>query len=72
MQLSPPVNWSRASLRLVIYGLICFSFFTGVPQIHYCVALMVALIIRHKDEPGGLFSPVQSYEVRLASLLSKR
>jgi hypothetical protein len=47
-------------LRLLIYTLLLITFFTGIPQLHYVIALMIALIIRHKDVPGGLFAPVSS------------
>jgi hypothetical protein len=51
---------SRLVLRILIYFLVLATFFLGMPHIHYAVALMVAVIIRHKDSPGGLLAPVQS------------
>ncbi len=37
--------------RLTIYFLLFGAFFLGLPQIHYTVAVMVAVILRHKDQP---------------------
>lgn len=51
----------RLLLRLLIYGLIVFTLALGTPSFHYVTALMIALIIRHKDNPNALFSPVSSY-----------
>ena len=36
---------------LVVIGLLLLAFFLGLPQFHYTVALMIALIVRYKDEP---------------------
>lgn len=64
MQPSHPVFASSisrnasSSLRLTIYGLLLLSFFLGLPQFHYMTALMIMLIIRRKDVPGGLLAPV--------------
>lgn len=43
---------------LVIFGLLLLTFCLGLPQFHYTVALMIAVILRYKDEPLGrpLFS----------------
>jgi len=51
----------RLLLRLLIYSLILFTFALGTPSFHYFTALMIALIIRHKDNPNALFEPVTSY-----------
>ena len=40
------VVWS-----VVISGLLATTFCLGLPQFHYTVALMIALIVRYKDEP---------------------
>lgn len=40
------LTWS-----LVICGLLMLTFCLGLPQFHYTVALMIAVILRHKDEP---------------------
>ena len=40
------VVWSS-----VVLGLLTTTFCLGLPQFHYTVALMIALIIRYKDEP---------------------
>ncbi len=55
----------RLFLRLLIYGLLAFAFFLGLPQYHYATALMIAVIIRHRDEPLGLFAPVGAAELKL-------
>lgn len=47
-----------SSLRLTIYSLLLLSFFLGLPQFHYLTALMIMLIIRRKNVPGGLLAPV--------------
>lgn len=48
------VVWS-----FVIIGLLLTTFCLGLPQFHYTVALMIALIVRYKDEPHDepLFKP---------------
>ncbi len=38
---------------LVIASLLLLAFCLGLPQFHYTVALMIAAILRHKDEPAG-------------------
>ena len=55
------MNRSRFTFRLVIYSLLALSFYLGLPAFHYATALMIALILRHRDEPDALFKPVQSY-----------
>ena len=35
----------------VILTLLLVAFCLGLPQFHYTVALMIALILRYKDEP---------------------
>ena len=35
----------------VIFTLLLTAFCLGLPQFHYAVALMIALILRYKDEP---------------------
>jgi hypothetical protein len=56
---------SRLTLRLVIYSLLVTTFCLGLPQIHYTVAAMIAVLIRHKDNPAALFTPINSSEIRL-------
>lgn len=48
------VVWS-----FVIFGLLLTTVCLGLPQFHYTVALMIALIVRYKDEPYNepLFKP---------------
>lgn len=36
---------------LVISGLLLLAFCLGLPQFHYTVAVMIAVILRHKDKP---------------------
>ncbi|MCA9838210.1 MAG: hypothetical protein KC422_14930 [Trueperaceae bacterium] len=55
----------RFILRLCIYGIILLTFFLGLPQVHYAAALMIAIMIRHKDEPKGIFGPINSTEIQL-------
>ena len=55
------MNLSRLVLRTVIYGLLITTFCLGLPAFHYATALMIYLIVRHKDDPGALFAPVESY-----------
>lgn len=50
----------KLTLRLMIYGLLLGTFWLGIPQMHYAAALMIAIIIRHKDHPQGLFAPIDS------------
>lgn len=35
----------------VICGLLVLTFCLGLPQFHYTVALMIAVILRYKDKP---------------------
>ncbi len=55
----------RFFLRLCIYATIILTFFLGLPQVHYAAALMVAIMIRHKNEPKGIFGPLKSTELSL-------
>ncbi|HHO56685.1 MAG TPA: hypothetical protein ENK21_09870 [Trueperaceae bacterium] len=48
------------SLRTIMYALIIFSFFLGIPQIHYFVAIMITLIIRNKH--SGLRGRIYSHK----------
>lgn len=49
-----PVIWP-----LVIFGLLLVTFCLGLPQFHYTVAVMIAVILRHEDKPLNepLFRP---------------
>ena len=53
------MSGGRQVLRGVIYLLLLVTFFLGWPSFHYTVALMIAVIIRYKDEPAALFAPVE-------------
>lgn len=57
---------SRIGLRLTIYALLIVTFFLGLPHIHYAAALVIAILIRHKDEPRGILGPVNSTELDFA------
>jgi hypothetical protein len=56
---------ANLSLRLFVYALVVFAFYLGLPQFHYGVALMIALIIKCKDNPARLFAPVESFELKI-------
>jgi hypothetical protein len=49
---------TRFTLRATIYLLLLLTFCLGVPQIHYSVAVMIAVIIKFKDSPEGLFTAI--------------
>ena len=49
---------TQFTLRATIYALLLLSFCLGIPQIHYSVALMIAVIIKFKDSPEGLFTSI--------------
>jgi hypothetical protein len=53
------------TFRLIIYSLILLTFYLGLPQLHYSVAVMIAVLIRHKDNPQALFQPVNSSAIKL-------
>lgn len=42
-----------AAWSLVVFGLLLLTFCLGLPQFHYAVAVMIAVILRYKDEPLG-------------------
>jgi hypothetical protein len=44
--------WRNAAWSLTIFSLLLLTFCLGLPQFHYTVALMIALILRHKDVPA--------------------
>ena len=52
----------RLLLRTLIYGLLLFTFFAGLPQFHYAAAVMIALMLRYKDKPNPLLTPVFTSE----------
>jgi hypothetical protein len=56
---------ARISLRLIIYSLLLITFCVGVPTIHYSVALIIAILIKHKDNPQALFQPVNTTAISL-------
>jgi hypothetical protein len=56
---------ANLSLRLFVYVLIIFTFYLGLPQFHYGIALMIAVLIKCKDNPAKLFAPVESLELTL-------
>jgi hypothetical protein len=49
---------TRFTLRATIYLLLVLTFCMGIPQIHYSVALMIAVLVKFKDSPEGLFTPI--------------
>jgi hypothetical protein len=53
------------SLRLSVYALVIFAFYLGLPQFHYGIALMIAMLIKCKDNPAKLFAPVESLEIKM-------
>lgn len=56
---------ARLLLRLSIYTLIIFAFCLGMPQFHYATAIMIALLVRHKHNPGALLQPIEVSSVVL-------
>ncbi|UCH27204.1 MAG: hypothetical protein JSV66_06070 [Trueperaceae bacterium] len=52
------MNRQRMGLRLLIYVLLYTSFALGLPQYHYATALMIAVIIKHKEDPQSLLAQV--------------
>jgi hypothetical protein len=56
---------AKLILRLVVYALIIFAFYLGLPQFHYGIALMVAVLIKCKDNPAKLLQNVDSLELHL-------
>jgi hypothetical protein len=63
---------ANLSLRLFVYALIIFAFYLGLPQFHYGIALMIAVLIKCKDNPAKLFAPVESLELNLPRIMSLR
>jgi hypothetical protein len=59
---------SKFSLRLAVYALVIFAFYLGLPQFHYGVALMIAVLIKCKDNPAKLFARVESLELNLPKI----
>ncbi|MGL4610473.1 MAG: hypothetical protein ACRCYY_12475 [Trueperaceae bacterium] len=55
----------RFLFRLIIYSLLLLTFCSGLPQLHYSVAIMIVLLIRHKDNPQALLRPVDSVKITL-------
>ncbi len=56
-------------LRLSVYALVIFAFYLGLPQFHYGVALMVAVLMKCKDNPAKLLAPVESIEIKLPKII---
>ena len=56
-------NNSVFSTRIAWQLTIVFLFLTtcclGFPQFHYTAALMIAVILRYKDTPGDIFTPIR-------------
>lgn len=50
----------RMQLRIAIYGILYLTFVLGIPSFHYAAALMIAVIFRHRDAPGGLMARIES------------
>jgi|GEM_PF-5943865 len=64
---------NKLALRLLIYALLYTTFALGLPQFHYATAIMIALIIRHKDDSRGLLAPIGEHEPELSqSRFSRR
>jgi hypothetical protein len=63
---------ANLNLRLFVYALIIFAFYLGLPQFHYGIALMIAVLIKCKDNPGKLFAPVESLELKLPRIIASR
>ena len=51
----------KTAWSLVVCGLLLLTFCLGLPQFHYAVALMIAVIVRYRDkslnEPLFRFGP---------------
>ncbi len=45
------VRYRYKAWSLVIAALLMLAFCLGLPQFHYAVALMIAVIMRYKDAP---------------------
>jgi hypothetical protein len=54
------INTAQFGFRLAIYGLLLLTFCLGLPSFHYATALIIALLIRHRHDPGALLRPVGS------------
>jgi hypothetical protein len=63
---------ANLSLRLFVYALVVFAFYLGLPQFHYGIALMIAVLVKCKDNPEKLFAPVESLELHLPSFKLSR
>jgi hypothetical protein len=50
--------YARLILRVTIYLLLLLTFCLGLPSFHYSVALMIAALLKFKDHPKGLLSPI--------------
>ena len=48
----------RLTLRVTIYLLLLLTFCLGLPQFHYSVAIMIAILLKFKDRPEGLLTPL--------------
>jgi hypothetical protein len=59
---------AKLSLRLFVYALVIFAFYLGLPQFHYGVALMVAVLVKCKDNPAKLLQKVESLELSLPKI----
>lgn len=53
----------KATLSLLIGALLMVAFCLGMPAFHYAAALMIALLIRHRGAPRGLFATVDSFRL---------
>ncbi len=51
-----------------MYALVIVAFYLGLPQFHYGVALMIAVLIKCKDNPAKLFERVESLELTLPKI----
>ena len=50
---------TRIAWQLTIIFLFLATCCLGFPQFHYTAALMIAVILRYKDTPGDIFTPVR-------------
>ena len=50
---------ARIAWQLAIVFLFLATCCLGFPQFHYTAALMIAVILRYKDTPGDIFTPIR-------------
>ena len=67
----PKFQRGQIVLRLLIYSLILIAFWLGLPQFHYSAAIMIAIIIRHKDNPNALLEPIDSADISFKNVFRR-